>query len=334
MNPRDFRVDLIRQIESARESRVLCYLTGGSQPFPTQIAEDAVKLFHGHLSGFGKVRQIDLLLCSRGGDMLTPLRLVPLIREFCERFCVLVPYRAHSAATSIALGADEIVMGPLAELTPIDPTTGHPFNPPDPANPNQRLPIGVEDITSFLGLARDRAGVEPNQMVEVFRILSEKVNPLALGNAYRTYRMARQAASKLLMTHMSNENDGEAIEGIVKKLTEELCIHGYPIFRAEARSMGLKVPEPNPALELLMWKLYESYETLLEHERTFNPGNLLGEEDEVVFRKPVACVESTDKLDLFVFNGKVIRLSDQMGTQNIQVQLEPQGWFDASSEGV
>ena len=334
MNGRESRKAIIKRIEEIRSSRVISYLTGGNDPFPTQIAEDAVKLFFEHLRKFGKVKQIDLFLCSRGGDMLTPLRLVPLLREYCDRFCVLVPYRAHSAATSIALGADEIVMGPLAELTPVDPTTGHPFNPQDPANPSQKLPIGVEDINSFFELASDRAGVDPKQMVDVFRLLSEKVNPLALGNAYRTYKMAKQAAYKLLRTHMTTRKDVKAVECIVKKLTEELCIHGYPIFRNEAKAMGLKVSEPNESVEKLIWDLYEQYESLLGHEKTFNPANLLGLNGESEFRKPVASVESFERLDLFTFAGKVYRSDDQNDPHHIQVQLEPQGWHDASNEGV
>lgn len=33
----------------------------------------------------------------------------------------MVPYKAHSAATLIAIGCDEIVMGSKSELGPIDP---------------------------------------------------------------------------------------------------------------------------------------------------------------------------------------------------------------------
>ncbi|MBU0734226.1 MAG: hypothetical protein KKG10_08760, partial [Proteobacteria bacterium] len=45
-----------------------------------------------------------------------------MLREFCEKLAVLVPFRAHSAGTTLALGADEIVMGPLGELGPVDPS--------------------------------------------------------------------------------------------------------------------------------------------------------------------------------------------------------------------
>jgi ClpP class serine protease len=51
-----------------------------------------------------------------------PWRLISLFREYAAKVAVLLPYRAYSAATLLALGADEIVMHPFAEMGPIDPT--------------------------------------------------------------------------------------------------------------------------------------------------------------------------------------------------------------------
>jgi len=54
--------------------------------------------------GMPQNKKIDLFLYSRGGDVSVPWRIVTMIREFCDEFCVLIPYKAHSAATMIALG--------------------------------------------------------------------------------------------------------------------------------------------------------------------------------------------------------------------------------------
>ena len=88
--------------------------------------------------------------------MLAPIRIVKLIRNHCDEFEILVPYKAHSAGTLICMGADTIVMGKLGELTPVDPTTDHPFNPQNPSNPQQRLPVSVEDLNSYLLFAKKR----------------------------------------------------------------------------------------------------------------------------------------------------------------------------------
>src|SRR5437016_5657692 len=96
------------------------------------MSEDVVRVTYDHLLSIGQVDQIDLFLYSRGGDAMLPWPLVNTIRSFCKRFSVLVPFRAHSAATLTALGADEIVMAPLAQLTPVEPTITMPLNPEDP----------------------------------------------------------------------------------------------------------------------------------------------------------------------------------------------------------
>ena len=70
----------------------------------------------------GKTKKIDLYIYSRGGDVSVPWTVASMVREFCDEFNILIPYKAHSAATLRSLGADNIIMGRKAELAPIDPT--------------------------------------------------------------------------------------------------------------------------------------------------------------------------------------------------------------------
>ena len=70
----------------------------------------------------GKKRDILLIVQSRGGSIEPAY----LISKTCKRlslhnFVVVVPRKAKSAATLIALGADQIHMGLMSELGPIDP---------------------------------------------------------------------------------------------------------------------------------------------------------------------------------------------------------------------
>jgi len=176
------RLELIKEIEKARGSKLLCYVTGDRPGLQTLIADDAVRVLYSNLEALGDCNQLDLFLYSRGGQVLAPYRMVNLIREYCKNFSVLVPYRAHSAATLLCLGANEIVMGRLGELSPVDPAAANLFNPVDPANPLNRIPISVEDVTSYLTLAKEKASLtEQASMAEVFKALAEKVHPLALG---------------------------------------------------------------------------------------------------------------------------------------------------------
>jgi hypothetical protein len=325
-------MELIRLIQAQRGSRVISYVTGDRAPFTTQIAEDAVLVLRRHLDAIGKTEKIDLFVYSRGGDMVAPLRIVGLIREHCDAFGVLVPYRAHSAATSIALGADEIVMGKAGELSPVDPTTGHPFNPQDPNNPQKRIPISVEDVTSYFLLAKEKAGIRDEQMVAVFNELANKINPLALGNVYRTYRMARLLTEKLLGLHMDTRKQQKEIQEIVAHLTEKLCIHAYPITRAEAETeIGLKITKPEGQLEALIWDLYGEYEQDMKLREPFEPLQLLGSDEAKTVTVHGSYIESEDMSDAFLFKADITR-ADEAGRQ-AAVNIQTVGWRDVTGAG-
>jgi len=67
-------------------------------------------------------KDVMLLLLSSGGKIEPAYQISKLCRSFAsKRFLAVVPRQAKSAATLIAIGADEIHMGPLAQLGPIDP---------------------------------------------------------------------------------------------------------------------------------------------------------------------------------------------------------------------
>lgn len=68
---------------------------------------------------------------------------------------MIVPHRAFSAATSIALGADEIIMYPMGMLGPTDPTVMNAFNAQNPRNPNELLGISVEDVSAYIKLIKE-----------------------------------------------------------------------------------------------------------------------------------------------------------------------------------
>lgn len=312
--PRKDRIELIKNIEKERRSKVICYITGDRPNFSTKIADDVTRILYSHLEAIGTQNQIDMVIYSRGGDLMTPFRMVHLIKEYCKTFCVIVPYRAHSAATLICLGANEIVMGKLGELSSVDPSTDHPFNPRDPTNPQVRTPISVEDVTSYLALARDEKVINNERdMIEIYRFLADKVHPLALGNVNRGLKLIRMIAPKLLCLHMDSKKNKNKINNIIDTLTRELYAHDYLISRIEAKKIGLNIRMPNKNLESLMWSLYETYEQDLQLHEPFNPNTLLGREPSATFSCDGAYVESVSRLDSFTFEGTINRIPSAPG---------------------
>ncbi len=66
-------------------------------------------------------KNLDLLITSQGGSAEAAESIVDYLRAKFENIRVIVPVAAKSAATMIALGADEIVLGKHSQLGPIDP---------------------------------------------------------------------------------------------------------------------------------------------------------------------------------------------------------------------
>jgi hypothetical protein len=240
------------------------------------MSDEAVRLVFDHLSKKpAEVKQVDLFIHSNGGSGTVPWRLVSLIREFAERFEVLIPYRAYSAATLTALGADKIIMHPMGELGPIDPTVYNAFNPRDPANNNQYVGISVEDVLSYIALVKEDVGIRhEDELIHALTAFMQSppfpVHPLALGNVKRHHSRSRLVAKKLLLTHMKTEDEAK-IERIVDNLSSKLFYHGHPISRLEAKNdLDLEVEKAPAAVEKPMWDLFLDYEQELELRKPFN----------------------------------------------------------------
>jgi hypothetical protein len=255
------RRTLIEKIETERKSLVVTYITSTRPGMEVEMAMDCIRKIYDHIRDNRDRKSIDLYLMSNGGDGTVPWRLVTLIREFTDKFSVIIPYRAFSAATLTALGADEIVMHPMGTLGPTDPTVGNAFNPKD--EQGRPLGISVEDVTAYLALIKEDVGIHhEDELVLAFNHLADKVHPLALGNVKRSLSQSRMMATKLLEQRSSIIKD-QKVEEIVDNLTSKLYYHGHPINRKEAKNqIGLtNVKEPDSNLEKMIWDLYLDYES-------------------------------------------------------------------------
>ena len=194
------------------------------------------------------------------------------MKSWDGKFAVLVPHRAFSAATLIALGANEIVMHKMGCLGPIDPSVANAFNPQNPQNPGQPAAISVEDVTAFFKLVKDEVGItHEDELVQAFKAMTDKVHPLALGNVQRSHNQSRLMAGKLLKLHMDESLEHEMVQ-LIDNLKSNLFFHGHPINREEAKKdLKLKVTTPRDDLEAKMWKLYVQYERDLRLSEPFNP---------------------------------------------------------------
>ena len=196
---------------------------------------------------------IALVIHSSGGIAHCAYRIARILQAERTHFVAVVPRRAKSAATLLALGAREIVMGPHAELGPLDA---------------QLMDHDREQVTSALDevkaldflhassleavdqlvlalLVRTGKKLETilpaalNFVAETNKPLLEKIDVVHFTQMSRILKEAEEYAVRLLNR---NYNPDQA-KKIATTLVESYPTHSFMIDFDEARSIGLKVRE-------------------------------------------------------------------------------------------
>lgn len=228
-----------------------------------KMADGSVPALYDQLENIGDVGQLDLVLDTLGGDTEIPWRMVSLIREYAKRLSVLVPYRAASAGTCLALGADEIVMTRPAVLGPIDPSRGHPLLPHEPGQ--QPEAVSVQDMRHAMQFIRESGKVgkefeySPEAMAQIFTALFDKLHPLAIGAIEQSYALSKLVATRCLETHMTGTSSAAKIKKIVDSLCDDYKSHQYQIPRIEAIKLGLPVVAATSAEDAALMSLHRHY---------------------------------------------------------------------------
>jgi hypothetical protein len=322
------RKKLIREIERKRNSKVIAYVTSDRPDLSALIAGDVVSLIHEHILALKEEERakLDLFIYSRGGQSDVPWSIVSMFREFSQKgsFSVLIPYRAHSAATVIALGADEIVMTKKAELGPIDITmSSGPYNPTE-KDSNQRLPISVEDVTGYFSLLEKVGCERPDEKMKGFELLTNHVHPLALGTVSRLLEETKLVALRLLSTRADPFSEEENHE-IMRRISSEVYSHNHAISRTEAvKYLGLKQVKSAEEIDIAdeLWVLYEEYKELFQFEDPFKPEEYLisNKLEEYTWTDlNLACVESLKRFDICKKSMRVKRLRQVPPTINLNL---------------
>jgi len=217
------------------------------------------------LNSISGADQINLLLHSPGGDGTIVEKMVDMCRSHLSgqnrKLRVIVPNIAKSAATVLALGADQILMGYCSELGPIDP----------------QVPIVVSGMTQWVSAfafveARDKLMDQIADAIKKKEPTVGLLQQLAGLDIPFTDEMenqigfAKKTAITLLDKYMlnpsfpeSNERAKKANEIAEKLLSKQLFpIHGQYIDGATAKKLGLEVEvlDKDDALWKPIWAYY------------------------------------------------------------------------------
>jgi len=271
------RAILYKKIEMERNRPLISYITSSRQNAQGVIASDVIPEFCRQILKIPEnEKKIDILIISRGGDPIVSWRIISLLRERFDEVGVLIPYEAFSAATLIALGANEIIMHPFSNLGPVDPQLHITRNN---EGKQENVNFAAEDLSHFLDFVNTDLGVSDQEQKErAFELVAKEVGALPIGFAKRSSNLALSLGEKLLNMHM---DDHSKVKAISESLNKSFYHHGYPVGRTEAKEIGLNIISASPSLEKFMWSIWEDIEAEMKCREPFNPFEIIMEDSNI-----------------------------------------------------
>jgi len=215
--------------------------------------------------------QVDVVIRSPGGCLCCAYQIARELRRRFDRLAVFVPLAAKSAATLIALAADDLVLGDLGALGPLDAQFSDKQHADFPVDRSRLEVFSALDqlkkhaIETFDELVRSVAENSGMRGEDVFRIGTEfaaricqplyaQVAPQTVGQSLRAIDMTVAYVERVLRRYRPDlyAQNGPAI---IDRLVRGYPDHGFVIDREELDKIGIPARAPTaaeaPALDRL-----------------------------------------------------------------------------------
>lgn len=227
-----------------------CFLTYWNSNNGSVCQNDVIAIY-GLLRRLGPQAQVMLFIKSDGGSGQASLMMVNLLRQFTRRLVALVPLECQSAATMLALGADEIRMGPLAHLSAVDTSLTHALSPLD--RDNERVSVSQDELMRVIRLWQQEVKADA---VNPYQAIFPYIHPLVIGAAHRISSLSVKLCMEILSYHLKDRKKAAAIS---QCLNSSYPSHSYPITLQEAQRIGLNTRPLDSGLNDLLLELNELY---------------------------------------------------------------------------
>ncbi|MDC0719918.1 SDH family Clp fold serine proteinase [Nannocystis bainbridge] len=195
-----------------------------------------------------------LLLATYGGDAHTAYRISRCLQQKYTQFFVLVTGRCKSAGTLLATGANELIMGDLAELGPLDVQmrkTDEIDERSSGLTPSQAMmSLDAQTVVAFqqhfLSLkeisltTRTAAEIASSLVTGLYSGIYSQIEPMKVGEMQRALTVARVYGMRLQRNVKANPR-----ADVLSLLVSAFPDHGYVIDREEARTLFERVREPS-----------------------------------------------------------------------------------------
>jgi hypothetical protein len=168
-----------------------------------------------------------------------------------------------SAATMLALGADEILMGPLAHLSAVDTSLTHDLSPID--RDNNRVSVSQYELHRVIRLWQAQQAEQAREANNPYQSLFASIHPLVIGAVDRSSALSTRLSEEILSYHLDDRDKAKAISDT---LNSAYPSHSYPITLKEARRIGLKAEPLSGELNRLLRELNEIYSEMGQRATT------------------------------------------------------------------
>lgn len=235
--------DRIVEIEGRRSSRLLVFAA-------SNLETDLLPALYDTLREIGRTERLDVLLQCHGGEVTAARAIALLLHQFTDRLAFIVPERCTSSATILALSGHEIVAGPAALFSPVDPLLQGPSSGSDDSLGS----ISAQDVRLFGAMGRDWFGVAEGEAgPRALSVLCDNVFPTTLTSFYRSTLEVEAVCLELLSLHM-DPGSGAEKKGIVDNLLYGHHSHGFTLMRGDLAALGLPL-RADPETEDFAWEV-------------------------------------------------------------------------------
>jgi hypothetical protein len=179
---------------------------------------DLLYAFHKLVRKLPPGNGIDLILHSLGGTTDTASSIANICKERFGSFRVVVPFLAKSAATLLALTADDRLLPCSAQFGPVDPQVRHPEN-------------GMWFPAHSIKEAFERVEATKDPIVKM--AMADKLDPLLIGAFEDAISATKQYIEEVVENWAVPDKDT-----VVNTFVDKFKSHGYPIGRSMLRAIN------------------------------------------------------------------------------------------------
>jgi len=191
--------------------------------------------------------QLFILIHSPGGFINSAYIIAKTLRSRFKRMVAFIPHIAASGAALLALACDEIVMGDISRLTPIDPY----FRENDKIIYPKSVLSALSVLEGYFKTIREEEAPYP------YKHLANQLNPELVDRCARLLDLVKKYARELLE---KAEYDEERIEKILKGIVDEPSIHDEVLTLERLKNLGLRAYHYKEKKEYIsMWKIMRKW---------------------------------------------------------------------------